>query len=245
MFSVAYREDVRNQLLAKAKHDERIVSAAIIGSYAKGTVDRWSDIDLTFGVGEGYSVMAVLEDWTKRVREDYGGVDLLDVWRGNTIYRVFVLPGNLQLDISFSPEKEFGALNKDFVLLYGKQYDKPQQKETNVKDLYGWIIHHLIRTKYCIARNRLWQAEYWLSEARDYMLNILCIEQGLNADHGRGYDDLPKEITNKLKGAFIREINKAEIERVLQLQLEILSDFSESAVLMPKRFYRILNDLQN
>ena len=52
MFTVSYREEVRQKIIDKSKMDHRIVSAAVIGSYAQGTVDRWSDIDLTFGVDE-------------------------------------------------------------------------------------------------------------------------------------------------------------------------------------------------
>lgn len=211
MFSLNYREDIRNAILLRAKQDERIISAAIIGSYAKGTVDRWSDIDLTFGVDEKYLIDDVLCDWTKYVRTEFNGVDLLDVKRGNTIYRVFVLPGNLQMDLSFSPESEFGALNKDFVLLYGKQYEKLQPQNQTVENLFGWIIHHLIRTRYCVERNRLWQAEFWLSEARDYMLKIACMERGLNPDHGRGFDDLPEDILVYASESYIKEVRREEI----------------------------------
>lgn len=211
MFTLKYREDVREAVLQRARQDERIVSAAIIGSYAKGTVDRWSDLDLTFGVDEKHLIKDVLNDWTEYVRTKFNGIDLVDLSRGNTIYRVFLLPGNLQMDLSFSPEKEFGALNKEFVLLYGKQYDKPQPQNQTVENLFGWIIHHLIRTRYCVERNRLWQAEFWLSEARDYMLKIACLERGLNADHGRGFDDLPEEIIVYANESYIKEVRREEM----------------------------------
>lgn len=210
-FSLCYREEIRKAILQRAKEDKRIVSAAIIGSYAKGTVDRWSDIDLTFGVAENYAIEEVLGNWTEYIKGELKGIDLLDTYRGSTIYRVFILPGNLQVDLSFSPEKEFGPLNKDFVLLYGKQFDKPQQPIQSVDNLFGWIIHHLIRTKYCLERNRVWQAEYWLSEARDYMLKIACMERGLNPDRGRGFDDLPSEILTYAYDSYVREVRREEI----------------------------------
>lgn len=210
-FSLCYREEIRKAILERAKEDKRIVSAAIIGSYAKGTVDRWSDIDLTFGVAEDYVIEEVVRNWTEYINGNLKGIDLLDTYRGSTIYRIFILPGNLQVDLSFSPEKEFGPLNKDFVLLYGKQYDKPQPPNQSVDNLFGWIIHHLIRTIYCLERNRLWQAEYWLSEARNYMLKIACIERGLNPDHGRGFDDLPEEILTYAHDSYIQEVRREEM----------------------------------
>lgn len=114
MFTVEYRDEVRNKIIAKAKTDRRIVSAAVVGSYAKGTVDKWSDIDLTFGVDEAFSITSLLDSWTEYITREFSGVVLLDVHRGKTIYRVFVLPGCLQLDLSFSPAKEFGAVGQHF-----------------------------------------------------------------------------------------------------------------------------------
>lgn len=40
MFTIQYREEVREKIITKAKTDTSIVSAAVIGSYASGRVDR-------------------------------------------------------------------------------------------------------------------------------------------------------------------------------------------------------------
>jgi hypothetical protein len=39
---------------------------------------------------------------------------------GATIYRVFLLPGCLQLDLSFTREREFGAAAPTFQLRFGR-----------------------------------------------------------------------------------------------------------------------------
>jgi hypothetical protein len=64
MFTMARREQVRAQLLERARDDERIVGAAITGSAASGAADRWSDIDPFFGVAEGYDVAETLNEWS-------------------------------------------------------------------------------------------------------------------------------------------------------------------------------------
>lgn len=225
-FTTEYREQVRNLVLLYAKIDHRIVSAATIGSYAKGTNDQWSDIDLTFGVQENYSTSEVLQNWTEYISKEFKGVDLLDVSKGNTIYRVFILPGNLQMDLSFSPEKEFGAFNKDFILLYGKQYEKPLPDSLSENVLLGWIVHHLIRIRYSLKRGRLWQAEFWLSEARDYMLKIACMKRGLNPDHGRGFDDLPKEVLTVARDCFAKNLSALEIEIAAKKIIQVLPDLT-------------------
>src|ERR1043165_5750425 len=117
MFTPQFRQEVRENLLDRAKTDNRIVSAAVVGSYALGHEDQWSDIDLTFGFDESYAMDALLESWTVYVKEKFAGHVLLDVQRLTTTYRVFLLPGCLQLDISFTPASEFGAMGPNFRLL--------------------------------------------------------------------------------------------------------------------------------
>jgi hypothetical protein len=109
-FSVAQRDRTRSLLLERAHEDARIVAGAVVGAEARGRVDRWSDLDLTFGLAEDASLDAVLADWTRALADQLDAVSLFDVWRGATVYRVFLLPGNLQVDLSFTPRAEFGPL---------------------------------------------------------------------------------------------------------------------------------------
>jgi predicted nucleotidyltransferase len=50
VFTEEQRERVRQRLLELAEADPDVTGAAIVGSYAAGENDRWSDIDLTFAV---------------------------------------------------------------------------------------------------------------------------------------------------------------------------------------------------
>ena len=113
MFSPDERERIREMLIEKARADSRLVAAAAIGaSAAEG--DRWSDLDLTFAVADGVSVETVLADWTQALLADFDAVVLFDLPFLSTIYRVFLLPGKLQVDLSFTPAAEFGALGPRF-----------------------------------------------------------------------------------------------------------------------------------
>ena len=53
MFTVEERERAQERILELAQADPRIVAGAAVGSLATGGGDRWSDLDLTFGVAEG------------------------------------------------------------------------------------------------------------------------------------------------------------------------------------------------
>lgn len=96
MFLVDRRARVRTRLLDRAGADERIVGAAITGSAARDAEDRWSDIDLYFGVADGSTVAETLADWSAWVYGELGALHHFDLRAGPATYRAFLLPGALE-----------------------------------------------------------------------------------------------------------------------------------------------------
>ena len=141
----------------------RIVAAAAVGGSA-GPSDRWSDLDLSFGVAEGAPVASVLDDWTEALSAEFDAVTLFDLPFLSSIYRVFLLPGNLQVDLSFTPAPEFGAIGPRFELLFGEAVARPSISQPATEHIFGLGVHHAVRGYVCIERGRLWQAEYWIHE---------------------------------------------------------------------------------
>ena len=126
VFTAADRERVRGRVLALADADARVVAGAVVGSLAHGDGDRFSDLDLTFAVADGTAVADVLGDWTRTIAGEFAAVALFDLPSGATIYRVFLLPGCLQFDLSFTPASAFGATGPGFRLLFGEAVELPQ-----------------------------------------------------------------------------------------------------------------------
>ncbi len=52
MFTVEQRDALRDRLLRLAQEDERVVAGAVVGSLASDGGDRYSDLDLTFGIAD-------------------------------------------------------------------------------------------------------------------------------------------------------------------------------------------------
>jgi predicted nucleotidyltransferase len=119
MFTPEARGRLRDVLISVARADDRITAAALTGSAALGAEDRWSDIDLALSVAAAADLSPAIADWTSLMYAEHGAVHHLDVSRGATVYRVFLLASTLQVDIAFSPEAEFGASAPTFRLLFG------------------------------------------------------------------------------------------------------------------------------
>jgi hypothetical protein len=233
VFTVADRDRLRERVIQLATSDSRVSAGAIVGSLANDDGDRWSDLDLTFGVVDGVPIRSVLEDWTSQLGQEFGAVPLFDLPFGATLYRVFLLPGCLQFDLSFTPAAEFAALGPKFKLLFGRATDKPQVGPPAAEELFGYAVHHLVRARFCIERGRCWQAEYWISAARDYALALACRRRGLPPVHGRGYDDLAPEVRDRFQTALVTSLQPAELMRALTATVEQLLNESGGVPVIP------------
>jgi hypothetical protein len=215
MFTVEERDRIRERILAMARADGRVVAGAAIGSAAHGPGDRWSDLDLGFGVGEGASPGEVLADWTPRLEREHGAVHLFDVASGAAIYRVFLFPGALQVDLSFAPAAAFGARGPKFKLLFGSAVEHPPAERPGAMHLFGLGVHHAVRARFCIERGRPWQAQHWISELREIGLTLACRRRGLEMREGRGYDELPPEVLKPFEDTLVRSLDRAALLRTL------------------------------
>ena len=56
MFTEQDRDRVYEEVLTWARSDPRVVAAAVVGSLATRPGDRWSDLDLTFGISDEASI---------------------------------------------------------------------------------------------------------------------------------------------------------------------------------------------
>jgi hypothetical protein len=160
MFSIKDRDRVRDRVLELASSDERVVAGAVVGSLASDEGDRWSDLDLTFAVADGLVIHDVLADWTRSLVDEFDAVHLFDLPSAGSIYRVFLLPGCLQFDLSFSSASNFGAIGPKFRMLFGSAVEKPYARLPPAQELFGYAVHHALRARFCIERGRYWHAEY-------------------------------------------------------------------------------------
>ena len=215
MFTTEYRAALRSELLDYAAKDPRLSGVAMTGSAAAGKEDRWSDIDLAFGVADEAQVPAVLSDFTAFLYDRHGALFHHDVRAGAWIYRVFFVPGTLQVDLAFVEQSRFGPLGPAFKLLFGQAGPANPFPAPAAKDLIGLAWLHALHARTCILRGKFWQAEYMISTARDHVMALACIRHGVSPAHGRGMDQLPGAVTAPLLGSLVRDLHPDELWRAL------------------------------
>jgi hypothetical protein len=219
-FGVSYtseaREALRRRLIEVARSDSRLSGGAITGSAALDAEDRWSDIDLAFGVRDASRIPEVLRDFSERMARDHGALHYLDVPSGAWIYRVFLLPSTLQVDLAFAPEAEFAARAPSFRLVFGNAVEKPLPPAAAPESLIGYAWLYALHARSSIARGRPWQAEYMISGMRDQVLALACVRHGLPSKEGRGIDRLPAEVTAPQEEGLVRSLETSELSRAFR-----------------------------
>ena len=222
MFTVEVRAALRSDLLEYAAKDKRISGGAITGSGAEEREDQWSDIDLAFGVGIAADLPGVLAGFTAYLYERHLALHHLDVRSGAWIYRVFLLSNGLQVDLAFVLATEFQALGPAFRLLFGQANEPRHAPGPLPGDIIGLGWLYALHARSCIARGKFWQAEYMISGLRDNALALACLRHGLQTDHGRGMDQLPRDEAARFEGALVRQLNADELARAFRVATHVL-----------------------
>jgi hypothetical protein len=221
MFTVEQRERLRQDLIDMARADERILAGAEVGSLTQTTGDRWSDLDLTFGVTLGHEVEGVLRDWTARLERERDAVPLFDLQAFDTTYRVFLFPGGLQVDLSFT-SGAVAQTGPKFKMLFGTAVEQYSAPPLDPRDVFGLCVHHALRARVGVERGRLWSAQYYIHELRHETLSLACLRRGLPGRYARGFDELPGELLDNAVQTLPQSLEPPELLRALRCAIRLL-----------------------
>src|SRR5581483_9106692 len=73
-----------------------------------------------------------------------------------------------------------------------------------------------------IARRRLLQAEYMLSNTRSRVIALACLREGLATSEGRGFDDLSKDHRSRFAECYPSSLNAEGLQRAFQQTMHAL-----------------------
>jgi len=224
VFTVEQRDALRERVLALAQNDKRVVAGAAVGSLALGGGDRHSDLDLTFAVADGVPVSEVVDGWTRTLEDDLDAVRLVDLERGPTTYRVFLLKDLLQFDLSLTPAARFAPAGPRFRLLFGEiaEGQSNTAQPPTAHDLFGWGVIYALHVRACIERGRVWQAEHYIGAVRDHALSLACLRLGVPAVQARGYDDLPADVLSGFEESRVTSLEPERLRSALAATVRAL-----------------------
>lgn len=215
MFTPERREQMRAMLLARARQDERIVGAAVTGSAAGDGEDRWSDIDLFFGVAPGVDPRATMHDWSSWVYAEFSAVHHFDLAAGATVYRAFLLPDLLEVDLGYAPAHAFGPIGPGpFRVVFGDPVER-KRDPLDVAHVAGLVWHHVLHARISIERGTLWRAAYWIGSLRDNLLSLASHRHDLPIAYARGADRLPADISRAAEETLVTRLTTDELSRAL------------------------------
>jgi hypothetical protein len=126
-------------------------------------------------------------------------------------------PNTLQVDLTFVVDTEFRALASTFRLTFGKANEPRHASPPLPAAIIGLAWLYALHARTCIARRKLWQAEYMISGVRDNALALACIRHGLSSVHGRGIDLLPTEVTAPFQDSLVRQLDTDELARAFRV----------------------------
>jgi predicted nucleotidyltransferase len=222
VFSISARALVRDSLIGRARADERIEAAAIVGSAAADREDEWSDIDLALRLAPGIEVTETADQWTAAMYQDHDVVDHLDIWSRRTLFRVFLLADTLQVDLSFWPAEDFAATGPAFRLIFGAANEPVGAGLPGARMAIGMGWLYALHARSSLRRGRRWQAVYMINGIRDHVVELACMRHGLPAHQGRGVDALPGDITAALARTLVSGLDDDQLRRAFHHAAEAL-----------------------
>jgi predicted nucleotidyltransferase len=244
VFTSDDRDALRRHLLGLAEKDPRVTGAAVTGSAAEGREDRWSDIDLFFGVADHVGLDAIVADWSGYLYSELGALHHFDVKVPAAIYRAFLLPSCLEVDLGFTPAEQFGPVGPHFRAVFGEAVQTAPATGPDPGHLIGLAWHHVLHARSCIERHKPWQAEYWISGIRDQTLALACLRLGEPAHYAKGADALPGAVTGELEDALVRSLELEELRRALRVAAtRLLLELSATDAAKAQRLERPIREL--
>ena len=231
MFSPEDRERLLADLVARARAEDSVTGAAVVGSGARGQTDRWSDIDLALCLSPSVTPQQAAEAWSGYLGSVREVAHTLDLWSGTTLYRVNLLADSLQVDLSFWPAETFASNGEPFALLFGQAGASAAPAPPDPENAVGWGWLYALHTRSALARGRPWQAVQMLNGLRDQVVALACLRYGLPWALGRGVDGLPRGTRTALTGTLPASPEPASLIPAFAAAVELLR--AEAAQLDP------------
>src|SRR5262249_35580095 len=132
------------------------------------------------------------------------------------IYRVFLLPDLLEVDLGFAPAADWGPRADSWRTILGEPTDqRTGPAPFDPRSWTGHAWHHLLHARIAIERGQGLQAAYWMGQARDLVIASASRRMGLPTAYNKGADRLPGELVAAAETTLVASTDVAELRRAL------------------------------
>jgi predicted nucleotidyltransferase len=189
---------VVERFVAACRADARVVAAFLSGSYAKGTADAWSDLDLDLITTDAAydEFLAGREAFMRRLGEP---LFLESFSLPNFVF--FVYADGTEGELALAPASRLDQLHggphrvlldKTGILAgvaFPWQTADPDEQRETLRRLITWFWHDLSHCVTALARGQLWWAHGQLEELRRVCVDLARLRQDFSGEAG-GYEKL-------------------------------------------------------
>jgi Streptomycin adenylyltransferase len=231
------RDAVIERFTAFSEADDRIVASFLGGSLVRGGADAYSDVDLCLvAKDEAFDDVvagtdAIVDALGERLfLEDFGAPD--------NVY--FILGDGTEGEIFLAREGALDELEADvFRVLYdpqglltGRSFSRwepdPSERAEQLRQVLNWFWHDLSHFISAIGRDQPWWAAGQLEALRRYCVNLVRIEQSIEA-LDEAYDKLDHEIETEALAPLKPTFVPMERAAMLEAAQAIVAFFRERA----------------
>lgn len=231
---------VVDRFVAACQADERVMAAFLAGSYARGIVDAYSDLDLCLITTDAAydAFFAEREAFLRRL----GETTFLEDYHGSGVDLVtFMFAGGAEGELVFGRESDFQQMHEGpYTVLLDKKHllagavfpgykpDRAEQIET-LHGLISWfwhdLSHHFITP---MARGHLWGAYGALEDLRRTCVNLARLRQNF-AVEAEGYEKVEQAMPIEQLSPLQATCCPLEREAMLQAIFVIVHFYQEVA----------------
>jgi predicted nucleotidyltransferase len=233
---------IMNRFVAACQADARVVAATLYGSYASGTADAYSDLDLGLIITDAAyeNFIAERETFLRLLGE------LLLLEDFDLPHLVFVIfPGGIEIELALGRASQFQhthggpyrvLLDKTNLLagaVFPRSQPAPAEPRETLRRLLYWFWHDLSHFIAAMGRGQIWWAYGQLETLRRYCVNLVRLRHDFSGA-ADGYDKIEKAIPGEDLASLQATCCPLEPGAMLQAVLVIVRFYQELAPLLAR-----------
>ena len=239
MYNEIEREEIFNYIVNELKKRTEVISVIQVGSGAIGYKDKYSDLDLAVVVDD-CNIEEIFDRTFQNISNKYNVFFFDNMYERKL--QLFLLDNYLELDIGYYTLESLYARRENYKIIFDKSHkvndimintwnemkekNKGTTQEVNMNNIISYVDNELwynvLHSVIAFKRNNLYRCYYELQEIKNYAIDLIAKRNNKESKRYRNINELNKEELDNINYLFSYPKNYNELEKYLQLSLEII-----------------------